>query len=162
MSHDLVNGDTTVNWARGTDALLPKTPITTSMGYSKPRLAHLRKIVKRAARGDTNALGQMRRVQRNLNQRAVYGDTKATALLQRISAWYAKDAAGYRASLPSQITQPFWSSPVAPPSSTADVYYPASSSPAYAPGSSDDYDEEAEAAGECGASEQAALVRVRR
>ena len=162
MSHDLINGDTAVNWARGTDALLPKTPITTSMGYSKPRLAHLRKIVKRAARGDTNAFGQMQRVQRNLSQRATYGDTKATALLQRISAWYAKDAARYRASPSSQITQPFWSSPIPPPSSTpADVYYPASS-PAYAPGSSDDYDEEAGAAGECGASEQAALVRVRR
>ena len=148
MAYDLINGDTPVNWARGTEKLLPHTPTSTSMGRdSRKRLHHLRKIVRRAARGDTNAFAQMQQVQQRLSQRAAYGDARATALLQKITVWYAADRAQYQGSSPaiqpswSPMVQPPGAPPVIPPSST-DVYYPATSFPTTPPGSSDDYDDE--------------------
>lgn len=54
------------------------------------RTHHLKKIVKKAAQGDTNALAQMQRVQQRLGQRAAAGDPRANTLLQRISQWYSQ------------------------------------------------------------------------
>ena len=174
MAYDLINGDTPVNWARGTEKLLPHTPTSTSMGRDpRRRLHHLRKIVRRAARGDSNAFAQMQQVQQRLSQRAAYGDARATALLQKITVWYAADRVQYQGSSPaiqpswSPMVQPPGAPPVIPPSS--DVYYPATSFPSTPPGSSDDYDDESGSlnddertvARDGGPSERAALARMR-
>ena len=151
MAYDLIGGDTPTNWARGTSTLLPHTPTSTSMGRDpRKRLHHLRKIVKRAARGDANASAQMQQVRQRLGQRAAYGDARATRLLQRIAVWYAADRVQYQGTTPAgtmPAAQSFWSSTVQPPgappviSPAADVYYPASSFPSTPPGS-DEYDDE--------------------
>lgn len=179
MAYDLINGDAPTNWARGTLALLPHTPTSTSMGRDpRRRLHHLRKIVRRAARGDTNASAQMQRVQQRLSQRAAYGDARATALLQKIAVWYAADKVQYQGSPPAgapPAIQPFWSSTVQPPGAppvippSSDVYYPATSFPAVPPGSTDEYDDESGSlndderavARDGGPSERAALARIR-
>ena len=178
MAHDLINGDVPTNWARGTSALLPYTPHTptsTSMGRDpRKRLHHLRKIVRRAARGDTNAVGQMQRVRQNLSQRAATGDARAAALLRKIATWYVADVAQYRRSAPAEAS-PSWFRPQVAPlplisPSTTDTYYPATSFPSEPPGSSDEYDDEAgrhfndeefSAALDGGSCEREALTRMR-
>ena len=66
------------------------------------RAHHLKKIVKKAAQGDTNALNQMRQVQQRLSQRAASGDPRANTLLQRISQWYSQYQAQYQGTAQTQ------------------------------------------------------------
>ena len=54
------------------------------------RTHHLKRIVKKAAQGDANALNQMQQIQQRLGQRAASGDPRANTLLQRINQWYTQ------------------------------------------------------------------------
>jgi hypothetical protein len=66
------------------------------------RTQHLKKIVKKAAQGDTNALNQMQQVQQRLSQRAASGDPRANTLLQRINQWYTQYQSQYQSTAQTQ------------------------------------------------------------
>jgi len=93
---------------------------------SRRKMHHLRKIVRRAARGDANALAKMQQVQQNLTTRANSGDQNAATLLNKISQWYAADQAQYQSSQAATATAP---APVAPYQAPSANYYPGQPAP---------------------------------
>ena len=72
----------------------------------KGRVHQLKKIVKQAAQGDTNALTKLQRVQQRLSQRAAR-DPRAGALLQKINQWYSTYQAQYQGAASTPYQQPY-------------------------------------------------------
>ena len=102
------------------------------------RSRHLKKIIKKAAQGDANALAQMRQVQQRLSRRAAAGDPRANSLVRKIQQWYSSYQSQYQGATQTQYpaypsaapyTQPY-QTPYTPTQQPYSPYPGAPSSPA--------------------------------